>query len=185
MHKISFRTAVTSAFLLSGVFVGSLAASHCDCIPGDQGSRGRRGVDGNPGAPGPQGTQGIQGLQGPQGNQGPDGPPGGNITTFCLNTQRLLFATIPIPPCGSDALTGTINGLTYYSLNGNVTIDFPFPSDWVVTATAETFDFTTAVPVIVAQSDEQVKLELPPNASAVNVFATTCLTIDLNQPSSN
>jgi hypothetical protein len=186
MRTINFaQVALCSLLLATAALPNDLPARHCECIPGDQGQTGRTGPRGDEGPEGPVGETGRGGEKGETGDRGPDGPPGGNITSFCPVTQSLLFATIPIPPCGDPAITGTTNGMAFNSVNGNVTITFPFGGTWVVTATAETFDFSTAVPVIVALSTSQVKIELPPNASAVDVFATTCTAPDLNQPSSN
>ena len=123
--------------------------------------------------PGVQGDPGDPGVQGPVGDLGLQGPPGGNIDTFC-GEGSLLWGIFPIPFCGEGSLSGTINQMDYTSVNGSLTISFPFYSDWVVTATAETFDGNPATPVIVAQYFAMVKIEVPPNAVAINVFATTC-----------
>lgn len=176
MHKINFaRIALLGLLLSSPVYESSLSAKDCECVPGRQGTDGERGRRGPQGPTGLQGPQGLPGLQGLQGEQGPEGPPGGNIFTNCAEFQDLRYGIIPIPGCNESALIGTVNGLSYVSLNGNITITFPFNSDWTVTATAETFDFSTATPVIVAQSGTQVKIEVPSNASAIDVFATTCV----------
>ena len=175
MLKINFaHITLAGLLLLTPVFENSLSAKDCECVPGKQGNDGDRGRRGAQGPTGIQGTQGPQGLAGLQGLQGPEGPPGGNILTSCPDQQDLRYAVIPIPGCGETPLIGTINGLSYVSSNGNITITFPFASTWTVTATAETFDFSTATPIIVAQTTSQVRIEVPSNASALDVFATTC-----------
>lgn len=182
MRKINFvQVALLGLLIGSPAFENTLSAKDCECVPGAQGHRGPDGQRGARGAAGPQGLQGLPGDPGNQGPPGPDGPPGGNIATNCTQFQRLLFGIIPIPGCGEPAITGTVNNIDFTSINGNITLDFPFPSDWTVTVTAETFDFTTATAVIVAQNEDQVKIEVPPNATAIDFFATTCLSIDLKE----
>lgn len=172
-----------AGFLLSAVSIESpLLAKGCICVPGNQGKTGGDGERGNRGPVGLQGLQGLPGEQGLQGPPGPDGPPGGNIATNCEFIQDLLFGIVPIPGCGEPALVGTVNGVNYTSINGNVLLQFPYLSDWTVTVTAETNDFTTATAVIVAQSETQVKIEVPPNATAINFFATTCVSTEVAKP---
>lgn len=175
MKKINWlKIALMSGLLCGSIAFSPLAADKCECVPGKQGKRGPDGQRGDRGPVGDQGPDGRPGIKGPDGDPGNQGPPGGNIDTFCPDIQSLLWGIFPIPFCNDDPISGTVNTMNFTSVNGSVTITFPFASNWVVTATAETFNGSTATPVIVAQSTTMVKIEVPPQASAIDVFATTC-----------
>ena len=84
-------------------------------IPGEDGATGAQGPKGDTGAEGPQGPRGIQGEQGPAGPAGADGPAG------------------PQGPKGDagDPVTITVNGETYTSSEGNITLpNYPTSLEW-------------------------------------------------------
>lgn len=87
----------------------------------DLGLFNQRGPAGTPGATGPEGPQGPQGIQGIQGIQGETGPQG---------PQGVQGIQGPKGDTG-DPVTITVNGSTYTSEEGNITLpSYPTELDW-------------------------------------------------------
>ncbi|PJD93107.1 MAG: hypothetical protein CK425_13015 [Parachlamydia sp.] len=91
----------------------------CTCTPGP---RGPQGPPGNNGAPGVIGATGATGAT---------GTPGANkVSTPCPTT--ITFASILMPPLGSDSGTG--NGFTYTATTTQVVVTFTNPINYTVVA---------------------------------------------------
>lgn len=169
---LTILTVSACAFLMT--VVTSSAFASCCCVPGPQGITGPKGPQGLQGLQGPVGPQGNPGCQGVIGDQGPQGPPGGNVETVCV-TARLLHGIIQLPPCGEGPLSGYTCDFTWVAYPTYVIITFNSPSEWIVTATAETENFSTVVATITSLTTTMVRIDLDnTNGSAIDFLAIAC-----------
>lgn len=110
------------------------------------GPKGDKGDTGEQGIQGPEGPRGVQGIQGPEGPEGPEGPQGPRGYPGALGPKGDKGDTGPAGPQGEqgpqgiqgpegpqgeqgpagDPTTITVDGVTYESVEGNITLpDYP------------------------------------------------------------